>query len=504
MNNRARWQAIGTGAAAVAVVAGSQVRPVRGSPTLWPSGDVPSTLTEARISERLWNISSNTPLNIIVFLALTTLCVAWVQLIREHRAGPTAPRHAVTTAVLWALPFALGPVMFSRDVYSYAAQGRIVAIGLDPYRVGPLVLGRGSGYVAFVDWTWMKTPAPYGPLWTKFAGVASAIGGDNPLVSVLLLRLASFAAWAFAGWMIYRVARRLGSDPMRALLLVTCNPLLIIQAISGVHNDALVLALALVAVELTLSHRWRWAALVIGCAASVKMPVIAGLVFLPWAMPGQTARERLRRAAESLLIGVATMASIAWATGLGWGWVDSLRTTGRYTGLMSPLQSLGEVGRDLASVVGIEISRSGTESVLITLGLIVAVGLALVILSRSDRDAPPVALGSALLAVALLGPTLYPWYILLPLALMSLSRYQSKRTAVVVLSVLLTVSAGADGSTIVSWLGNTGPWFIPLAASCVAWWLFRLHRDERRLESRAGTGDPLGDQFLRPATSRDR
>ncbi len=504
MNNRFRWQVIGTTAAAVTVIVGSQVRPVSGSPTLWPSGTVPNSLTEARISERLWNLDSNAPFNVIVFLALAVLCVAWVQLIREHRRRPLSVRQSVITSVWWALPFALGPVMFSRDVYSYAAQGRIVAIGLDPYRVGPLVLGRGSGYVAFVDWTWMKTPAPYGPLWTRAAGLASAVGGDNPLVSVFLLRLMSFAAWAFAGWMIYRVARRLGTDPVRALMLVMCNPLLIIQAVSGVHNDSVVLALALVAVELTLARQWRWAALVIGCAASVKMPVLAALIFLPWAMPGRSTAERLRLCVESVVIGLVTMVSIAWATGLGWGWVDSLKTTGRYTGLMSPLQSLGQVGRDLAAVVGIDVSRTGTESVLISVGLLLAVALGGMILWRSQQDAPPVALGSALLAAALLGPTLYPWYIMLPLALMSLSRFRSKRTAVVVLSILLTISSGADGSTVVYWLGWFGPWFVPAAAAAVAWYLFRMHREERRTSTDEPAGHPEDDQFFRPATSIDR
>jgi alpha-1,6-mannosyltransferase len=59
--------------------------------------------------------------------------LAWLQVGRRVRAGgPDAPSLAALgrAAALWTLPVALAPPVFSRDVYSYLAQGATLARGL--------------------------------------------------------------------------------------------------------------------------------------------------------------------------------------------------------------------------------------------------------------------------------------------------------------------------------------------------------------------------------------
>src|SRR5689334_1413021 len=71
------------------------------------------------------------------------------------------------TLALWAAPLLLAPPMFSRDVYSYLAQGLMIDSGMDVYRHGPALLG---GMVADqVPDIWQHTPSPYGPVFLLVA-----------------------------------------------------------------------------------------------------------------------------------------------------------------------------------------------------------------------------------------------------------------------------------------------------------------------------------------------
>ena len=45
--------------------------------------------------------------------------------------------------VLWILPLLVVAPMFSRDVFSYAAQGEMMSHHINPYNYGPGTLGSG-------------------------------------------------------------------------------------------------------------------------------------------------------------------------------------------------------------------------------------------------------------------------------------------------------------------------------------------------------------------------
>src|SRR6266480_4799664 len=87
---------------------------------------------------------------------LVVLVGAWLRL-RPLVAG--RPRFALATLAWWTAPLVLAPPLFSRDVYSYLAQGALVGRGLDAYAVGPAALG-SNPLVTQVHPLWLHTPAP--------------------------------------------------------------------------------------------------------------------------------------------------------------------------------------------------------------------------------------------------------------------------------------------------------------------------------------------------------
>src|SRR5436190_527077 len=77
-------------------------------------------------------------------------------------------RPLLRIACIWAAPLLVGPPIFSRDLYSYAADGMMVHRHISPYEYGPAALGAGK-FLAPVSHVWLTTPSPYGPLFLRLA-----------------------------------------------------------------------------------------------------------------------------------------------------------------------------------------------------------------------------------------------------------------------------------------------------------------------------------------------
>src|SRR3954451_1624859 len=122
----------------------------------------------------------------IVLLGM--LCVLWTWLaaaVLSHRESPPT-RGVAAVAAACAVPLALGGSVGSLDVQSYAAIGRLAAIGLDPYRATTGWLG--DRYSAAVDPLWRWTPTPYGPLRVALLRRLAEPAGDQVGTAVLLIR----------------------------------------------------------------------------------------------------------------------------------------------------------------------------------------------------------------------------------------------------------------------------------------------------------------------------
>ena len=86
-------------------------------------------------------------------------------------------RTAWVILVLWGLPFFLGAPLFSRDLYSYVAQGQLARHGLNPYVVAPSALGPGN-LLSSIASVWRHTASPYGPLFVSVSHLGASVAGD--------------------------------------------------------------------------------------------------------------------------------------------------------------------------------------------------------------------------------------------------------------------------------------------------------------------------------------
>jgi hypothetical protein len=169
--------------------------------------------------------------------------------LRAVRRGWAFPARAVLAAgLLAAAALTLVPPFGSSDHLSYAAYGRMLVTGHNPYTTTPAQLAALGDPVARAVQDWRGTPSVYGPLATAIQALASLAGGTSVRLTVFVLGLANLAAFAGTALLLHRMTR---SDPARqrcAALLWAANPVLLQVLVAGAHVDGQAVAFGVAAV----------------------------------------------------------------------------------------------------------------------------------------------------------------------------------------------------------------------------------------------------------------
>ncbi|WP_051812009.1 polyprenol phosphomannose-dependent alpha 1,6 mannosyltransferase MptB [Kitasatospora sp. MBT63] len=379
---------------------------------------------------------------LVVYFGLVLLIAGWLRLGQVVR-GPHAPgpRSLMLTLALWAAPLVAGPPLFSRDVYSYLAQGAMVDGGLDVYTHGPADLG--GPLAEQVPAVWQFTPAPYGPVFLSLSGAVAGASGRHVYFGVLGLRLVALLGVALLVALVPRLARRCGVDPGVALWLGVLNPLVLLHLVAGAHNDAVMLGLLVAGLVLALARRPLWAAGLVCLAALVKAPAALGLlpVAALWSQRLKGRARLLRAGSAVAAAALGTAAAATAATGTGYGWIHALGTPVS-AGNWSLTSALGRATRGLAVLLGAG-PAEGATALWRWLGLAAAAAVLLYLWARRPVASPVHLLGLSLTALVVLGPALRPWYALWGVVLLAaaathgrIRRWAAPASGVLALAVL--------------------------------------------------------------------
>ncbi|WP_250035684.1 polyprenol phosphomannose-dependent alpha 1,6 mannosyltransferase MptB [Paractinoplanes maris] len=378
---------------------------------------------------------------VAVYGGLALLLLAWWWLGRLSPGGDI--RAVWTTLALWAAPLLIAPPMFSRDVYSYLAQGLMVGEGLDVYRAGPSALG--GFFAEQVPAIWQHTPSPYGPVFLLLSAVVVAPIGGHLLTGVIAMRLVAVAGLALLAYVLPTLAREAGVRPDKALWLAVLNPLVLIHFVGGAHNDALMVGLLAAGLAAAIRHRPVVGTVLIVTATLIKAPAVLGLlaVAVIWASRLDGRFPRLRASAAVGATAAAATAVLTQIAGTGYGWTTALDTP------ISPqnLSLTSVLGRWTADLL----REDGVGEVFVLdlwrwLGVLATLIVAGLVWTCLDRLGPLYGLGIVLVAVVAFGPALRPWYLiwgLVPLA--AAARHTWVRSVLAAACAILALVVLPDG-----------------------------------------------------------
>jgi hypothetical protein len=254
----------------------------------------------------------------VTMYASITLCVLGLAMMlwANSRGWSPSPRKVFWTAAgAVAVVVNITPVG-SGDVASYAAYGRIAALGYSPYTFVPSQLpGPHNPYTMLVSPMWRSTPSGYGPVATWEHLLAASIGGARPWLTIWVLMIMAGVAFLATGYVLLRSAE----NPVRAVLLWTANPILILELVMGGHLDGLLSLAAITAI--VVSRRCARpqhdliVGLLVGVAGAIKINAV--FVALAIAIPLIHDRAWARLARTAVVAGVTTFGLYIFSYGLG-------------------------------------------------------------------------------------------------------------------------------------------------------------------------------------------
>ncbi len=378
--------------------------------------------------------------NFIVGLVLLSL--GWIGLIGGAERAPISARakliSVVVVGALWCIPVLLGPPLLSHDVYSYASQGEMARRGIDPTAQGPNALKARGPWVRQVDSIWRDAPAPYGPVAVEAGERVVQLTGDDPAAAIWGFRALAMLGVIMAGIGVGSIARSSKQSPAVAVAVGIASPLVLLHLIGGSHNDALMMGLLALGVAAFQRHRrWLGLALVI-LATGAKVTGAAGLVFLAWNWfddPDTPIWPRIRATVAVAVGSIATLSVMSVMAGISVGWIAALKSTGSITSTFSVSTKLGFLVASGLQTIGVPLSSAASVAVFRLLGIALAGVICIVLLLRSPRLGMPRALGMSMIAVVLLSPVVWPWYLAAGFALVAASGMGKWRPTYIVLIV---------------------------------------------------------------------
>lgn len=381
------------------------------------------------------------------YAAAAVMIFGWLGVGVHARAGGLTVRRAWVILAMWGVPLLVGPPIFSRDIYSYVAQGLLANQGHNPYTSAPSTL-HDPHLLASIARVWRNTASPYGPLFVMVSRVTAALSGGAVVAQVLAFRFLELIGVAAIMVSLPRLARRLGTDPGLALWISALSPLALFSFIASGHNDALMIGLLLAGITLALDGRLVLGVALCALAATIKLPAAAAIVFLAvdrYRLADTGGRRRLVGVAVG--VPVVVVAGITLVSGLGWTWLGptALHVPTELRVLSSPSVSLGTFVHAVLHGVGIPVRLSPVVTVTQTFCELGVVAGAIWLVWNAPSLNVVRTMGLALMLIVVGSPTVWPWYLMWGLAILAVTPLQ--RSNVVAVAVGLAMLVVGPGGT---------------------------------------------------------
>ncbi|MGC0271225.1 polyprenol phosphomannose-dependent alpha 1,6 mannosyltransferase MptB [Glutamicibacter soli] len=412
-----------------------------------------------------------------LLLAVGTVLMfrAWLRLRQTTRSlGAQALGLMRRAAWTWSAPMLFSFPILSQDVYSYLGQGRLMHSGLSPYE--NWVSQLPGWFAQGADSLWAESSSPYGPLFLMYARLAYFVSGGVPEYGVVMMRLVAVAGVALCIYAIPRLALKLGGDPSWTLWVSVVNPLFLMNMVGGVHNDGLMLGGVLLAFLLVYRKRRVLGTIAMALSIAIKPVMLLALPFLGLSMlkPEARLRSKVRVWLWITVLTTAILAALGAATGLWFGWISGMASSGDAAFPYAPVGLLGLLVGWIGSLFGGSIST--VAGVVYAIFKVVSMAVIAWLALRKPSGNPLLYSGYALAASVLLAPIIQPWYLLWLIPFFALGKKFSvgQERLLYVLCLVLAIAGVVDQLSVAQWFSLL--WMRIFAALvgllCVAYMVF--------------------------------
>ena len=355
-----------------------------------------------------WFVDTH-PSRLLVIIAMWTAVLLGggglaLALLAVRRGWRPRPRRLIAGSVVAVVALMVIPPIDSADMLIYGAYGRIAVLGHSPDAMTPgQLMSSGDPVGAEAVFPYANSRSPFGPIATVSEAAASELGGTSLARTIFWLKVWNAMAYLTLVLALDRAVRSDAARRLRAHLLWSVNPLMLLALLAGGHNDAVAVAVgasALFVVPRADSVRSMLSGALVGVATAIKAPYALFGAGLAWAA------RRSPRTLAALALGAAAVLVPSYLLA---GRAAISATFGQAaTPPIGPTP--WEVLLRVSKVVHWHVPTAGIN----LMGLIGSAALAVVLLWRmppGPREFPGVRVALALvLAWLLVSPQELPWY----------------------------------------------------------------------------------------------
>jgi hypothetical protein len=356
-------------------------------------------------------IDQNALKDLLTFVVLMMLG-AWAIALNGVRT--LSMRVILVTIVALHLVVLLSPPLQLNDVFNYLGYARLGAVHhLSPYTH---VIRDELHDPVFRFSSWHNLSSPYGPLFTAISYPLALL----PLpVAYWIVKIATIGASLGLIALLYRCARQLGRDPRYALVFMALNPIYIVYAMGGFHNDFFMLIAMLGAISFVLSRHDRRAGSVLMLAVAIKFTAV---LLLPFLLLGVRQRRRQREIVIGSVLAALPLALMSLAL-----FGPHLPNLQDQSTLLTPFS--------ITNLFGLLIGADGGAPWVLKLATVALVVCVAWLLYRRRDWLASAGWGTVALIASL--AWLMPWYVIWVLPLAALGTSLRLRRVAVVLTVFL-------------------------------------------------------------------
>jgi alpha-1,6-mannosyltransferase len=344
---------------------------------------------------------------------------------------------AIGVPVLFNIVLILLPPSLSIDLLSYISHGYIGSVQhANPYVVpSSAVASTAIGpELASYGWRPVHPMSPYGPVWTHLeVGVAALFQGVRAQLVMLKLIVVMFSLGSAALiWLI--LARVRPEHQLLGTLAYLWNPVIVVELAGEGHNDAVMVFFVVFALALTVQHRALpgIAAMSLGVLTKYLPVLLVPLqAVYQWRTRGSTRKFTAQVVAGAAMVSVLAVLLFIpfW---VGFNTLDGIWLSGQ----VGNTGSTQTVATELVSLI----ISPGVARPLVSVLAVVGFAIYLGAQAASVTDARSLLLacaGVSAVYLLLVSPTYWPWYAVMPVALLALVPEGLS------LGLLVTVSLGS-------------------------------------------------------------
>lgn len=370
---------------------------------------------------------------LVMLGGIAVLALCWIAVVVLAAGRRVGIRALWLTGAAWAVPFVVGPPLLSSDAYTAVARGMLARQGLSPYHHGAAAIHGEPRLVNAIEPTWRGTHATGGPLSLAIEHLFTTATAGSAVGALLLLRALAVASTVAIGRFAMDLA---GPRRHPALAMTALNPAVLLYVVSGAHFEGLLGALLLAAFVRAGQRHWA-TAVCLACLAAGLKPVALVAVAAIIAAHAVGARRHIawRIAARDAAIAVPVLVVCALVVPYGLGWASNLSSLTHEHTPFAPASLVSDLIAPIVSAASFDDLAVGGRIAAVLAAITVVAYLLVTVRNRPLER----TVGYALLAIGLLGPVLYPWYLLWGLLCLAPTARRSLRDWVVALSIAACV-----------------------------------------------------------------